>query len=73
MDHSRPADIGWVEQMKTKHDRLPTNYLALVSKSGFSKEAYKVAKSYGIETIKLEKEIEELKKDINFENKIIVV
>ena len=59
MDHSRPADIGWVEQMKTKHDRLPTNYLALVSKSGFSKEAYKVAKSYGIETIKLEKEIEE--------------
>ena len=58
-DHRRPADIGWVEQMKAKHDRLPTNYLALVSKSGFSKEAYKVAESYGIETIKLEKEIEE--------------
>lgn len=58
-DHSRPADIGWVEQMKAKHDRLPTNCLILVSKSGFSKESYKVANSYGIETIKLEKEIEE--------------
>lgn len=58
-DHSRPADVGWVEQMKTKHDRLPTNYLVLVSKSGFSKEAKKVATTYGIETIKLEDEIEE--------------
>ncbi len=58
IDHSRPAGLSWVEQMRAKHDRLSTNNLVLVSKAGFSKEAYKVAKSYGIETIKLEKEIE---------------
>ena len=58
-DHSRPADVGWVEQMKSKHDQLATNYLVLVSKLGFSNEASKIASIYGIETIKLENEIEE--------------
>jgi hypothetical protein len=49
----RKAHIGWVEEMKTKHDRLPTNVLVLVSRAGFSKEAARVASSYGIHTLSL--------------------
>jgi hypothetical protein len=58
-DQARPADVGWIEKMKTKHDRLSTNFLALVSKSGFSKEADKVATTYGIETIGFDENVEE--------------
>jgi hypothetical protein len=54
-DRGRPADVTWVEEMKAKHERLPTNVLALVSSSGFSPEALEVAKLYKIETISLEK------------------
>ncbi len=50
-DHRRRADVTWVEQMAAKHDRLPTNALILASKSGFSKEARKVAKRYNTKTI----------------------
>lgn len=39
----RPADVTWVEQMKAKHERLPTNLLVLVSRSGFTDEARRVA------------------------------
>ena len=37
-DHNRKADVKWVEEMKAKHERLSTNALILVSRSGFSKE-----------------------------------
>lgn len=50
----RRADVTWVEEMKSKHERLPTNALVLVSRSGFTAEAAKVAKSYGIEMLALE-------------------
>jgi hypothetical protein len=50
----RPAAVGWVEEMRSKHDRLPTDRLVLVSESGFSREALRVAKLYGIETQRLE-------------------
>ncbi len=33
---ARPSDVGWVDQMKAKHDRLPTNKLVLVSQNGFT-------------------------------------
>jgi len=59
IDQARPADVGWIEKMKAKHDRLSTNLLALVSKSGFSKEANKVATIYGIETIRFDQNVEE--------------
>lgn len=52
-DHSRKASVQWVEEMKSKHERLSTNALVLVSSSGFSKEAIAVARTYGIETVTL--------------------
>ncbi len=52
-DRKRKADVQWVEEMKGKHERLPTNALVLISHSGFTKEATAVAKTYGIETIAL--------------------
>ena len=53
-DTSRPADVGWIDRMKAKHERLPTNSLVLVSRSGFSEEALKVARLNGIEALALE-------------------
>lgn len=50
-DRGRRSDVQWVEEMKTKHERLPTNALVLISSSGFTKEAETVAQAYGIETI----------------------
>jgi hypothetical protein len=57
-DRSRPADVGWIEQMRAKHDRLPTNALVLVSRNGFTKQAAQVAESYGIEILNLEETTE---------------
>ena len=54
VDHKRKADVTWVEQMKSKHERLPTNALVLVSRTGFSSEAKRVAKVYGFDTLALE-------------------
>jgi len=53
-DHSRRADKGWVNEMKAKHDRLPTHALILASRKGFSRRAMEVARSYGIETVSLD-------------------
>ncbi len=53
-DHKRVADVQWVEQMKAKHERLDTNALLLASRSGFTREALAVARSYGIDTFTLE-------------------
>lgn len=53
-DHKRVADVQWVEQMKTKHERLDTNALLLASRSGFTEEALAVARVYGIDTFTLE-------------------
>ncbi|MCC6502229.1 MAG: hypothetical protein IT362_03705 [Deltaproteobacteria bacterium] len=52
--HKRKASVTWVETMKAKHERLPTNALVLVSEAGFSKEAQKVAQKYGIETLRFD-------------------
>ena len=50
IDHSRPADITWVENMLKKHEHLPTNRLILVSRSGFYEPAKVLAKSEGVDT-----------------------
>ena len=52
-DQGRKCDVKWIEEMKAKHERLPTNLLILVSSSGFSQEAEDVAKTYGIKLITL--------------------
>lgn len=54
-DHKRKADVSWVEEMKAKHERLPTSVLVLASREGFTREAEEVAKRYGIETLTLKK------------------
>jgi hypothetical protein len=51
-DQRRPVPVGWVEEMRTKHDRLSTTTLALVSRTGFTKEAAKVAQKYGIQLLR---------------------
>jgi len=33
-DRGQRADVQWVEEMKAKHERLPTNALVLISSSG---------------------------------------
>lgn len=53
-DHKRVADVGWIDAMKAKHDRLDTNALLLASRSGFTPEARDVASKYGIELFMLE-------------------
>lgn len=53
VEQTRKADITWVEQMKSKHERLPTNALVLVSKTGLSADAIKLADASGIETLSL--------------------
>jgi hypothetical protein len=50
-DQKRPQTVAWVEEMRSKHDRLPTDRLVLVSSSGFTAEALSKARSFGIETI----------------------
>ena len=50
-DHKRKQVVGWVEEMHSKHERLPTNLVILVSSSGFTRSAVAKAESYGIKTI----------------------
>lgn len=47
-DHARPQAIGFIEEMKSKHEFLPTNRLLLVSSSGFTASARAKAKVYNI-------------------------
>jgi hypothetical protein len=49
IEHSRPADVTWVEQMITKHAHLETHRLVLVSLSGFSTQAVDLAAKLGVE------------------------
>ncbi|MBU1361462.1 MAG: hypothetical protein KKC85_04900 [Gammaproteobacteria bacterium] len=53
-DHARPADVGWVDAMKEKHSRLPTNALILASRKGFTPEARRAATLYDMETVALD-------------------
>ncbi|MGW3353265.1 hypothetical protein ACWDA3_59110 [Nonomuraea rubra] len=50
-DRSRKDSVSWVEEMRAKHDDLPTDRLVLVSKSGFSKAAVIKARHYRIELV----------------------
>ena len=58
-DWKRKQGVGWIEEMKAKHDRLPTDLLVLASTRGFTEEATRVAESYGIQLLTLE-EIDDL-------------
>lgn len=50
-DHSRAADVQWIESAATKHAHLPTSKLVLWSRSGFTKQATLKAKALKIDTI----------------------
>lgn len=52
-DRTRPSDVTWVDEMQTKHSRLSTNVLVLVSHSAFTREARSVADKYGIRCLEL--------------------
>lgn len=54
----RPADVPWVEKMRSKHENLLTDKLILVSESGFSSAAKRKATFYGIETLTVEEACE---------------
>lgn len=47
----RKASVTWIEEMKGKHERLPTSTLLLVARSGFSKEARRVAEASGVSLV----------------------
>lgn len=59
IDRNRPADVTWVEEMKAKHQRLPTNLLVLISRKGFSSQAIKVAKTSNIQTLTFDETTED--------------
>jgi Restriction endonuclease len=44
---ARKADVQWVESMLGKHSSLPTDKLVLVSESGFSRQARRLAEKKG--------------------------
>lgn len=50
-DHSRPADVLWIEGVAKKHEHLPTSKLVLWSRSGFTKAAVLKACALKIEAI----------------------
>lgn len=50
-DHSRPADVLWIEGVCKKHEHLPTSKLVLWSSSGFTKAALSKARALKIEAI----------------------
>jgi hypothetical protein len=53
-EKKRAADVGWVEQMKGKHDRLPTNILLLYSRYGFTEGAKEAARDLRKHIVALE-------------------
>ena len=53
----RPADVTWVEQMWAKHQKLPTNKLILISKSGFTSQALETSRLYNIDMLSLKEAI----------------
>lgn len=50
-DHSRPADVLWIEGVAKKHEHLPTSKLVLWSRSGFTKAAALKARALKIEAV----------------------
>jgi hypothetical protein len=54
VDHTRPADVGWVEKMGGKHEHLPTDKLVLASRSGFTRGALVAAHKRGFVTASLQ-------------------
>jgi len=50
-DHDRAATVGWVEEMHSKHQDLPTDKLILWSRSGFSKSALAKARARNIQAL----------------------
>lgn len=48
-DHARKQGVEWLNEMKAKHERLPTSKLVLVSRSGFAERTRRLAKAYNID------------------------
>jgi hypothetical protein len=50
-DHKRAQAVGWVDEMRGKHEHLPTNRLVLVSSSGFTRQARNSAEKANVVTV----------------------
>ena len=59
-DHKRVQGVDWVEQVASKHERLPINQSVCVSRSGFSKPARALASRLGIELVTPGQEISDV-------------
>lgn len=53
-DHRRPADLQWIEQVKSKYDLLPVDRCVVVSRRGFSRAALARARLWKIEALSLD-------------------
>lgn len=58
LGQGRPADVTWVEQMWAKHQKLTTDKLVLISKSGFTSQALETGRMYNIDMLSLKEAIE---------------
>lgn len=52
-NHSRPADVSWIDSLKGKYRDLSIDKVIAVSKSGFTKQALKKAESLNIDALTL--------------------
>lgn len=52
-DSTRPANVEWVQQMRGKHEFLPSDKLILASRSGFTPKALERASTLGYLTLSL--------------------
>jgi hypothetical protein len=50
-EKSRRQPISWIEEMRAKHEWMPTDVLTLVSKNGFTKTALAKAAKYNIRAL----------------------
>ncbi len=57
-DHQRKQGTTWIEQIDSKYQNLPIDKVIAVSKSGFYKPAYEVAKHSNIQLLTLEDAVE---------------
>ncbi len=50
-DHGQKCDVTWIEQLEGKYRDLPIDKVIAVSKSGFTKGAFKKAAAFGIRSL----------------------
>jgi hypothetical protein len=52
-DRKRKADIGWIDEIIDKYSKIRVRRVVAISRSGFTKNAFKKAEDAGIDTLLL--------------------